>query len=66
MPIRASKATEEGHHSLSLAQRQIRLEHEARVPAGGGRLEALVLLVSKLNEQEQRVREHHEQMFAYA
>jgi hypothetical protein len=53
--IRAADPAEQGHHSLSLAQRQVRLEHEACVPAGGGRLKPLVLLVSKLKEQEQRL-----------
>jgi hypothetical protein len=34
------------------------------MPAGGGRLEAFVLLVGKLKEKQQRVRERHERMFA--
>jgi hypothetical protein len=63
--IRTTEPAKEGHHSLSVAKRQLRLEHEACVPTGGGGLEALVLLVSKLKEQQQRVGEHHERMFAY-
>jgi len=44
---------------------QVRLEYEACVPTGGGRLEALVLPVSKLKEKKKRVCEQHERMFAY-
>jgi len=35
------------------------------MPTSGGCLETLVLPVSKLKEQQQRVREHHERMFAH-
>jgi hypothetical protein len=34
------------------------------VPAGGGELEALVLTVGQLEQEQQRVRVHHERMFA--
>jgi hypothetical protein len=64
--IRTTEPAEKRHHSFSLAQRQVRLEYEACVPTGGGRLKPLVFLVSKLKEQEQGVREHHERMFAHA
>jgi hypothetical protein len=53
--IRTAEAAEKGHYSLSLAKRQVRLEYEACVPACGCGLEALVFLVSKLEEQEQGV-----------
>jgi hypothetical protein len=34
------------------------------MPAGGGGLEAVVLSVGHLEHQQQRIREHHERMFA--
>jgi hypothetical protein len=48
--IRTTEPAKEGHHSLSVAKRQLRFEYEACVPAGGG-LEALVFLVSKLKSR---------------
>jgi hypothetical protein len=48
--MRTAKPAKPSHHSLSIAQGQVHLEHEACVPTGGGRLEALVLPVSKLKE----------------
>ena len=65
MAIRPAEAAEQSHDALGLAQGKVRFENEACVPAGGGRLKPLVLLVSKLKKQQQRVREHHERMFAH-
>ena len=65
MAIRATQAAKQRHHVLSIAKRQVRFEYEACVPASGGDLEALVLLVGHLAEQQQGIREHHKHMFVY-
>jgi hypothetical protein len=64
VPVGPTQPAEQRHHSLGLAQRQTCLEDEAGVPAGGSGLEALVLAVGHLEQQQQRIREHHERMFA--
>ena len=65
MAIRATEAAKQGHHAFSIAKGQVCFQHEACMPASGSDLEAFVLPVGHLVEQQQGVREHHEQMFAY-
>lgn len=59
MTVGAAQATEEGHHTLSVAQREVGFQNEVGMPAGRGGLEALVPTVGHLEEQQQGVREHH-------
>jgi hypothetical protein len=53
--IRTTQSAEKRHYSFGLAQRQVRLQNEPGVPAGGGRLKPLVFLISKLKEEEQGI-----------
>jgi hypothetical protein len=64
MTVRASQSAKQRHHRFGLAQRQLGFKDEASVPTSCRCLEALVLPIGHLEEQQQPIGEHHERMFS--
>lgn len=64
MPVSTTDPREHAHHHFGFSKGQFCLQNKTRMPTSCRRLEAAILLVSELEDEEQRVSEHHEHMFA--